>query len=439
MSRDIDNASFDNVSARKALLAWFESCGRKFPWRDDPTPYRVWISEIMLQQTTTQTVIGYFERFVTRFPDVATLAAASEEETLKYWEGLGYYRRARALRAAAIEIVERFDGVFPSDYDDVLSLPGIGRYAVGAILSFGFDKRAAILEANTTRLHARLLGLREETTLANSQKTLWRFAEEWLPEESKRRETGVYRNINAALTDLGRMVCSPSSPNCGACPLARFCESNRLGIQDVVPVLKKKQETIPRVDVDVWITRQELSDAKNVKDDPGITAGLLEPKPTDVLLVLRRQGVLWAGLWEFPRFEAAQGRKYSLDELPRDAYLKDRLQYFLEEEVGATSGDRGLTPAEKTIRHSVTRYRIELALCRSTAEGVSASERQNMLFELEPRAENTSRDEDTKPAFCARQAEELRWVPVEKLAEYPLSSPGRRLADYIVKKSQKKN
>lgn len=258
------SARFDFSRARRALLNWFKTNGRAFPWRDDPAPYRVWISEIMLQQTTTQTALGYFERFLERFPDVNALASASEEETLKYWEGLGYYRRARALRQAAIQIVERFQARFPSEYDDVLSLPGVGRYAAGAILSFGFDKRFPILEANTTRLHARLLALRSETSASASQKLLWRFAEDWLPKDTSRRPKGLYRDINGALTDLGRLVCAPREPRCGACPLAQFCESERLNLQNVVPVLKPKPEPIRRVDAAIVVFRADLDRADNV-------------------------------------------------------------------------------------------------------------------------------------------------------------------------------
>ena len=120
--------AFPFERARDALLQWFERCGRRFPWRDNPTPYRVWVSEIMLQQTTTQTALGYFERFLARFPDPQSLASASEEETLALWQGLGYYRRAKALRNAAIEIMERFDGRVPDRLEDLTSLDGVGRY-----------------------------------------------------------------------------------------------------------------------------------------------------------------------------------------------------------------------------------------------------------------------------------------------------------------------
>lgn len=427
MTESNDESNFDFSRARKALLSWFDANERRFPWRDEPTPYRVWISEIMLQQTTTQTVLGYFERFLARFPNPSALAAASEEEVLKFWEGLGYYRRAKMAREAAREIVARFDGEFPSRFEDVLSLPGIGRYAAGAILSFGFDERFAILEANTTRLHARLLGLRSETTSAESQRILWRFAESWLPRESSRRPAGIYRRINGALTDLGRLICPPKDPSCERCPLAKFCESERLSLQSIVPVLKKKADPIRRTDVALWIAREDLPGAKNVFDLPGA-----ERSPTDVLLIRRAAGSLWAGLWDFPRFEvgdASVSRDFS-----SDAFLADRLQFFLEEEAGAPASDYRVGASLATITHAVTKYRVTLHLCQTTSARTNrAPKKERTLFEFKesPTNPNANRGKSTRP--CARIASETRWVPIDKLRELPLSSPGRRIAELIAK------
>lgn len=468
------NPDFDFARARKTLLHWFKTNGRNFPWREEPTPYRVWVSEIMLQQTTTQTVLGYFDRFLTRFPNVQALASASEEETLKYWEGLGYYRRAKALREAAQIIVERYNGEFPERYDDVLSLPGVGRYASGAILSFGYDKRFAILEANTTRLHARLLALREETTRANAQKILWRFAEDWLPPESKRRAKNVYRNINAALTDLGRLVCSPAEPRCDSCPLREFCETDRLGLQTQIPVLRKKVETIKQYDAALWISRGDLVRADraeeyranfkdssvDVADDLALTCSSRDcfGPETDVLLIRRREGALWSGLWDFPRFEIAsfdRDRLGSADsigdidiaelDLSLDTSLSERVQYFLEEESGALANDYRVGPVLTTVRHSVTRYRVELSVCRLRGAKTPVKTRNST-----PLLELADGDEERKTRslqiFHAlnvqnggrrrcieRQAAELKWVPISSLNELPLSSPARRVANFIVK------
>ncbi len=430
-------ALFDFPRARAALLRWFDANGRVFPWREEPSPYRVWISEIMLQQTTTQTVVDYFERFVRRFPDAAALARASEEETLKYWEGLGYYRRAKMLRAAAIEIVAKHNGAFPSDYASALALPGIGRYAAGAILSFGFDKRFPILEANTTRLHARLLGLRAETSLAESQRVLWQFAEDWLPRETLRREPNVYRKLNGALTDLGRLVCSPGEPNCRACPLAKWCEAERLGLQAVTPVMKKKAEPIRRTDVALWIARADLPGATRVAETSG-DAKAKSGRQTDVLLVRRPQGALWAGLWDFPRFPVAEPFA-NAHELSGDAVLADYLQYFLETEAGAPGRDYRAGEVLTTVRHAVTKYRVALRVAR-LAGASPAVKRTPSLFdalESEPAAPFFARSaaqgpEVARPREVPRQGDKLRWVPLESLESLPLSSPGRRVARFIV-------
>lgn len=419
--------TFNFVAARAGLLDWFAANGRVFPWRSEPTPYRVLVSETMLQQTTTQTVLGYFERFLTRFPDVASLAAASETDVLKYWEGLGYYRRAKALRSAAIEIVERFGGVFPERFDDVLALPGVGRYTAGAVLSFGFNRRAPILEANTTRLNARLLGLRLETSTAAAQKILWTFAESWLPTEtdvSQNRKSSVYRDLNGALTDLGRLVCAPNAPNCDGCPLAEFCESRRLRLQNVVPVPKKKPEIIERTDVAFWISRGDLFDVS------GASA-------TDVLLVRRPENALWAGLWDFPRFET-NGANASLDE---------RLQLFLETEIGAAPFDYRPGAVLTTVRHSVTRFRISLNLCRlasgdPTFVALKTKRKMPTLFDAlendgtqvafkQRIAFNAATPFSRRADSDVRIAAEFRWVPLDELGAYPLSSPGRKLAKFV--------
>lgn len=434
-------SAFDFEKARTALLRWFDANGRTFPWRSEPTPYRVWVSEIMLQQTTTQTVEGYFSRFLERFPNAAALAEADEATVLKYWEGLGYYRRARSLRAAALRVVECFDGDVPERFDDVLSLPGVGRYCAGAILSFGFDKRAPILEANTTRLHARLLGLRLETTTASAQKILWRAAEDWLPlDAGKSRKPNVYRRLNGALTDLGRLVCSPTSPKCDACPLTDFCESWRRDLQDVVPVLKKKTETVARTDVAFWIERRDLFGAcenggerraKNGCDEKSCDGG----DPTDVLLIRRPENALWAGLWDFPRFEILNEAFRDALDFGEDVELCDRLQRFLEEEVGAPPFDRRPGRVVCTVKHAATRFKITLRFCRLAG----AAPLEKTLFDgvddvaSTPVGRGGGDANAEKTTAPERVAAECRWVPLAELDAYPLSSPGRKLARFVLK------
>ena len=177
---------FPRVAAMRKLRAWYQRHQRDLPWRRTNDLYAIWISEIMLQQTQVATVIPYYERFLSQFPDVGSLAEAEQEQVLRAWEGLGYYRRARQLHAAAKEIVQRHDGQFPDDFEQVHDLPGIGRYTAGAILSFGTDRPYPIVEANTLRLYSRLLLLREDPRKAAGQRKLWKFAAAARPKSTRR-------------------------------------------------------------------------------------------------------------------------------------------------------------------------------------------------------------------------------------------------------------
>ena len=187
----------------------------------------------MLQQTQVSTVIPYFEKFTAAFPAIADLAKADEEKVLRMWEGLGYYRRARRLHKAAKQIVELHDGVFPTVLDEVDALPGVGRYTRGAVLSIAFDQRQPILEANTIRLHCRLLAYDVDPTTQKGQAPLWQFAEDVLP----RTEIGLF---NQALMELGGAICTPKAPKCLICPVASICSTRAQGLQESIPVAKKK-------------------------------------------------------------------------------------------------------------------------------------------------------------------------------------------------------
>src|SRR5687768_10854498 len=205
--REILVPSWRTLLTRK-LLAWFDRSARDLPWRRTSDLYAIWISEVMLQQTQVATVIAYFERFLHRFPDVGSLAAADEQQVLRLWEGLGYYRRARQLHAAAKVIVAEHSGRFPLAYDAVRSLPGIGRYTAGAILSIGAGARLPILEANTIRVLSRLTAFRGDPASSAGQKHLWQIAELTLP--AKRVGT-----FNQSLMELGSEICTPKAPTCG--------------------------------------------------------------------------------------------------------------------------------------------------------------------------------------------------------------------------------
>jgi A/G-specific adenine glycosylase len=218
------------------------------PWRREVSPYRTWVSEIMLQQTTVAVVTPKYEAFLRRFPDVAALASAPEEDVLAAWAGLGYYSRARNLRRAAQEIVDKHDGVFPSDFESVLALPGVGRYTAGAILSIAFGKPRAVVDGNVIRVFSRLFGLRGRAKDPAFAASIWERAERMVPKKSP-------GDWNQALMELGATVCTPESPSCGACPVSKNCVALKNGIQDELPLPEKRREPTPVNWTCLWIER----------------------------------------------------------------------------------------------------------------------------------------------------------------------------------------
>jgi A/G-specific adenine glycosylase len=202
---------------RERLLSWYERHKRMLPWRSSPTPYRVWIAEIMLQQTRVQTVLPYYTRFLKRFPDLAALAAASEEDVLAHWAGLGYYRRARNLRKAAIKIADQWRGRFPETLEDIGGLPGVGRYTAAAVISIAFNQPHAVVDGNVRRVIRRLYGI-----AGAPDDLFWELAESLLAR-------GRARDFNQAFMELGALVCLPSRPLCIACPVQSLCQSGRRG------------------------------------------------------------------------------------------------------------------------------------------------------------------------------------------------------------------
>ena len=220
--------STDPQTLARLVESWFRHHQRPLPWRGDYDPYRVWVSEIMLQQTRMEVVLPYFERFLARFPTLADLAAASDDDVTAAWSGLGYYRRARMLRAGAAEVMERFRGRVPRSVEELLSIPGIGRYTAGAIASIAFDVRAPIVDGNVARVVARLFG---------EDGDAWERATA-LVENCKSP-----RALNQGLMELGALVCTPRNPSCLVCPVARHCVALRTGRVDELPAPKEKKPT----------------------------------------------------------------------------------------------------------------------------------------------------------------------------------------------------
>jgi A/G-specific adenine glycosylase len=257
------------------LLAWFDRAGRKhLPWQQDPTAYRVWVSEIMLQQTQVATVIGYYERFMQRFPDVHALAAAPSDEVLHLWTGLGYYARARNLHRAAQLIVAEHGGEFPHSIETVQELPGIGRSTAGAILSLSRSQRHPILDGNVKRVLARYFGIDGFPGEREVEKRLWSRADECTPAERAAHYT-------QAIMDLGATVCVRSRPLCAACPLTEHCVARSEGRQSTLPTPRPKKLRPHRSAYVVLM----------VRDDGAV---LLEKRPP---------AGIWGGLWTLPQFD----------------------------------------------------------------------------------------------------------------------------------------
>jgi A/G-specific adenine glycosylase len=362
---DQDPTWVGHVRAR--LVAWYAEARRDLPWRADRNAYRILVSEMMLVQTTVTAVVPYFERFLRKFPDASALASAAEDDVLKAWEGLGYYRRARQLQAAARQIVREHGGAIPDDVAAVRALPGVGRYIAGAVLSFAFDRPEPIVEANSQRVLARLLALQGNLKTAGTQRRIWQAAERLVPAEG----AGTF---NQAMMELGALVCSPRQPSCLFCPLSALCEARRLGLQDQLPLVTPKPPPLP------------------VTEACGIVV-----KGGQILIVQRGQGGLWEQFWEFPTIH--------LDGA-------DPAGRSFESSVALAEGVRRLTgiraqigPPIKTLNYGVTNHRVKLVAHLARALSGTPAPGPGLV--------------------------DARWVEPERLSDHTFSSVGRRLIEWI--------
>lgn len=312
--------------APRRLLEWYDRHARRLPWRDEPTPYRVWISEIMLQQTQVRTVLPYFERWMKRFPTLQDLAAASEQEVLQTWEGLGYYSRARHLLQAARIVSSQYNGQLPSRREQLEDLPGIGRYTAGAIASIAFGQDEAALDGNIRRVLARLLNVAIPAHSPEGEKALWALARETLP-------PGRAGDYNQALMDLGSSICVPHAPACLICPLADLCAAREMGVQEERPVLKAKS-AIPHYIV---------------------TAAVIH-RDGQVLIAHRPEKGLLGGMWEFPGGKIEPGET-----------LPECLRREIREELGV---EIQVEEAFGVYQHGYTHFKVTLhAFCCSLTDG----------------------------------------------------------------------
>ena len=299
------------------LLRWYDANRADRPWRRHPTPYHIWLAEVMLQQTQVDTVIPYYERFLAAFPSLEDLAAASLDDMLKLWEGLGYYSRARNLHRAARIVAAEMNGQLPSAAADLMRLPGIGRYTAGAISSIAFGQPVPILDGNLTRIFTRLQDIDGDIRQRESQEALWRLAEDWLPRE----RPGDY---NQALMELGQRICRPRQPRCDICPIREHCKSYAAGTQSLRPH-KSKRPAIPHFDV---------------------CAGLIRDQRGHLLIAQRPLDGLLGGLWEFPG-----GKRQAGESLKACLARELREELAIEVEVGERF---------TLVKHAFTHFRITL-------------------------------------------------------------------------------
>ena len=314
---------------RKQLLGWFRQFQRDLPWRRTKDPYRIWLSEIMLQQTRVAAAIPYYERFLHRFPDVHALVAAPQEEVLRLWSGLGYYSRARNLQKAAQQIVAKHGGQFPTRLDDVLALPGVGNYTAAAILSIAFGEKHAVLDGNVARVVARLGAIRGDLRDSQRWQELQKTADSLLEPKSP-------GDWNQAMMELGATLCIPKSPQCLICPVAKFCEGRRLGIAESLPEKRKKRTTVPVTLV-----------AAVFVDEKGQTLLLPPPKNLKEKAAADHVPTLVSKMWHFPTL--------SVTGQPTG----DLVAFLRKIMPGVESRKWQLVPAGK-VRHAVTYRAITL-------------------------------------------------------------------------------
>ncbi|MEZ4291869.1 MAG: A/G-specific adenine glycosylase [Myxococcota bacterium] len=318
----LDDTSADRIRGIRApLLRWYDANRRDLPWRRTRDPYAIWISEAMLQQTRVETVIPYWERFLDRFPDIASLARAELDEVYAVWTGLGYYSRARNLKAAAESVVRDHGGRLPDDAESLRGLRGIGRYTAGAIASIAFDREEPLVDGNVIRVLARVLGIRADSTRRDVVEAIWSVAGRLV----RGTRPG---DLNQALMELGATTCTPRSPACLACPIRSRCDAHAAGDAETLPIKPKKAKQKPMRAVAVWIEREGR-----------------------ILAVRRPEEGLMAGLWELP------GGEIGTDEAP-----SDRVAEVLRRHVGLElrSGEPG-----GSVEHLFTHRRLALDVFRA--------------------------------------------------------------------------
>lgn len=306
------------------LLDWYARNARRLPWRGQTDPYAIWISEIMLQQTRVETVIPYYQRWMNRFPNLTSLATASQQEVLGMWEGLGYYSRARNLLRAARIIVAQHGGALPASAAELQRLPGVGKYSAGAIASLAFGQDEPTVDGNIRRVLARLFDITQPTRSPAGEQRVWELAASHLP-------PGQAGEYNQALMELGATLCTPRAPNCQVCPVARFCQAYALGVQGERPVRTRRPD----------------------QPHHTVTAAIIQ-KDEAVLIAQRPAEGLLGGLWEFPGGKLRPGED-----------LAQCLQREIREELGVLVRVGALLGV---YQHAYTHFRVTLHAFQCTLQ-----------------------------------------------------------------------
>jgi A/G-specific adenine glycosylase len=347
----------DFLQAAEFLLEWYQRHARQLPWRESRDPYRVWISEAMLQQTRVETVIPYYQKWMSTFPSLKELAKADERDVLQLWEGLGYYSRARNVLKTARIVAEEYQGQFPLSLNELKKLPGVGEYMAGAIASIALGKDEIALDGNGLRVLARLTDYQVPINKADSKAVLGGVMRQMLP-------PGRAGEFNQAIMDLGSSICTPKKPDCEKCPLGIQCEARRRGTQDRVP-LKERKAPVPHHLVVAAVIRQ--GDA--------------------VLIDKRRANGLLGGLWEFPGGKLEVGEDFQM------ALTREICEELgVELKVGVALGK---------YRHAYTHFKVTVHVF--SGEIVAGTPR-------------------------ALAADEIRWVPIHELAQYPMGKVDRLIS-----------
>jgi A/G-specific adenine glycosylase len=314
---------------RKSLLIWFTQFRRDLPWRRTSDPYRIWLSEIMLQQTRVNAVLPYYDRFLARFPDIRSLAEAPQEEVLRLWSGLGYYSRARNLQKAAQQLVAGHNSNFPENLEEALALPGIGSYTAAAVLSIAYGKKLAVLDGNVARVLARIGAVQGDLRSGKRWQQLQKAADRLLVPSAP-------GDWNQAMMELGATLCSPRSPQCLLCPVGKFCQARKRGLADSIPEKRAK-----RPDVDLTLASLVLVDSR------GRTLLLSPPKCSSNREPAADVPALLSRLWHFPTIHVQQNPTAELQ------------SFLLADLFGGQAPEPELRALPK-VRHTVTYRQITL-------------------------------------------------------------------------------